>query len=123
MTREEKLKACELRIDGYSYEDIGQTLNYHKETVYLFFEKLLHDPALNKGVEQKIIYPALSQWMRRNRVTISGFVRESGVSRTALQSTLFGLTKPRAKTINNILRVTGLDYETAFREVADDENA
>ncbi len=32
MTREELIKAFEMKLDGYSYEKIGETLGYTRQT-------------------------------------------------------------------------------------------
>jgi hypothetical protein len=98
-----------MRAAGKTYREIGEALGVSKQRA----EQLVKRPTgdyLHVGTVQKIPYKGLREWMLANRVGITKLGELCGceVKRPVKGN---GMNK---HTIDAILRVTGLDYETCF---------
>jgi DNA-binding CsgD family transcriptional regulator len=120
---ERQQKMIEMHEQGMTYEAIGQKLGISKQRVF----QLIGD--VRKGrhrtiTEKECVYVGI-----RNRMN------ENKISRTALSRKVYGTTHPNQYrcleralkgsncskyVIDNILKVTGLTYEEAFKLDGDD---
>ena len=64
----------------------------------------------------KVRYIGLRKWMISNKVTIAELERRCGGERTFYHCLISGRHAPSKKTIDAILRTTGLTYEECFKE-------
>ena len=104
-----------LHEEGLTYETIASILGISKQAVH----QAANPPGdKNDGFREstipKIKYVGLRNWMRTNRINLAEVERLCGV--TKLYATVIGKCEPRKKTIDAILRVTGLTYEECFKE-------
>lgn len=63
----------------------------------------------------QIIYPNIERWMRENNVSMRKLASMCGRNYFGLRSVLIGEKTPKQETRAALLRVTGMDSETAFR--------
>lgn len=117
LTREQKIEALTMRIDGYTYDEIGARLGMSKQNVHKLMQSYFLKP--DKQVK-KIIYPTIKDWVRSNGTNIRELAEKAGISYQHLIFVLYGEREPGLKVIKRILDVTGLTYEEAFR--VDDNN-
>ena len=69
-----------------------------------------------KPREYKIVYPALEKYMEDKNLSYEEFGYQAGVARNTLHRVLTGDVNPSKKTIDGVLKVTGMTYEEAFTE-------
>jgi predicted transcriptional regulator len=102
-----------MRDKGLTYESIGEILGISRQAVH---------QAANAGngfrisTVDKVKYIGLRKWMTDNGVSVAELERRCGTSR--LHHSLIRDVEPRKKTIDAILRVTGLTYEECFKEAS-----
>lgn len=94
---------------GISYQAVAQTLAKYNPNKFCFVRP------------SGCVYTGLRNWMNKNKVGISEFVRRCGVencycNKNRMVGYLSGKTDPPKRTIDKILAVTGLTYEEAFGE-------
>lgn len=106
-----------MRIDGYTYEEIGAKLDVSRQYIHQWMHALLCG---SEEPLKKVIYPAIKEWLRLNQTSIHQLSKQSGLSATYLYRILYGKCLPGGKAIKSILSITGLTYEEAFR--VDDNN-
>lgn len=63
---------------------------------------------------KKIVYSGLENWMQENAISIRKLTELSGMNYVALYYILIGRNDPNKKSIDRILKATGLTYEQAF---------
>lgn len=104
-------RAKTLRAAGKTYKEIGEELGVTRQRA---MQLVRHIPGKYVHVHtlQEIPYKGLREWMLANRVNISELGRRC---RRSVDGAVKGGGCSK-DTIDEILRVTGLDYETCFRE-------
>lgn len=78
-------------------------------------------------VQQNIVYPQVKEWILKNRIAVSGIARIADVSTETVSRVLsgacevtrnpmkvYGRKKAVTKVVHTILRLSGLEYESAF---------
>lgn len=111
MTREEKIDAFTMRLDGYTLEEIGEKYDVTKEGIRQMFARV----AAESGISRKnYIYPNIADWMVRNNVTQSLFFKELGCCQATISNYLTGKNNPSFEFINKVLEITKMPYEVAF---------
>lgn len=63
------------------------------------------------------IYPNLETWIFINCTSVSDFARKAGVSKYAVLNLMEGRGGTTKYVIDQILKKTGMTYETAFRQI------
>lgn len=107
--RQEEAKT--LRAAGLSYREIGEKMGVSRQRA-MQLVKWTPGDGLHVGALRKIPYKGLREWMLTNGVSLEELNERCGCdTRRAARGD--GCQK---YTIDAILRVTGLDYETCFKE-------
>lgn len=115
-SEDELITMCSLRVKGYSLQEIGDKFGITRERV----RKILSEPARSARASTiKCVYPAISDYFKRNRIGTYQFASRTGITYATLYNTLTGRTNPNKRVIDKILSETGLTYEEAFRTDAD----
>lgn len=115
MTKEDKIKAFSMKIDGYTYEEIAREFGVAKQYIC----SILTSPGKEKTYE-KIIYPRIADWLRKNNLSMTKFAIKLYPEKTVKNAQSTSSRKMRGKTelnksdIDRILEVTGMTYEEAF---------
>lgn len=102
-----------LREKGMTYKEIGELFGVTKQAVHDTVAK--NRDGFYESAAQKVRYIGLRNWMLENRVNISELSKRCGVVRETLYHNVVRECDPRKKTIDAILRVTGLTYEECFK--------
>lgn len=119
MTREEKIKAFEMRLDGMTFQEIGDHFGVTRQCIegYLKPNRTRKKPYKNF----KCIYPGLKKWMLENCVSV--MTMHDDLHLYANHPTLYRFMKgkalPTMDVIKKILAYTGLTFEEAFGQVED----
>jgi hypothetical protein len=102
-------QAKKLRREGKSYAEIGEALNVSRQRAAQLV-RLTPGDGLHVSALRKIPYKGLREWMLANKVSFKKLEElcKCDARRAVLAG---GCTK---RTIDAILQVTGLDYETCF---------
>ncbi len=115
MTRQEKIEAYTMRLDGITVQQIadrfGISKQYISQITPSFGRKREHTP---------IVYPNIEKHLFDNQITKKDFASICGVAITNMQLILKGKHSPSKKTIDAILKETGMTYEVAFAKRKED---
>lgn len=96
---------------GLTYEEIGEILGVSRQAAHR--ARVDHD-GFREYMVLKVKYEGLRDWMLKNRVNLGELAARCNSAH--FNDTLIGKHEPRKKTIDAILRVTGLTYEECFKE-------
>lgn len=116
-----KREMLEMREQGFNYEQIAIHFRISRQRVY----QIIGSSAVRYYryiTERQCIYIGIRDWLNRNKLTITAFVRivykkYHSVYYGKLRNYLLGKNELRKTMIDRILEVTGLTYEEAFKEV------
>lgn len=115
MTREQKEEVKRLRGAGMSYQAVGERFGVSKQRIH----QITHPkPRKRKHADMhEVKYLGIRRYLEENYLSMSMFANLVGMSNsTVLWRSLKGDGGMTKKTIDAILRVTGLTYEQAFTE-------
>ena len=111
MTREEKIDAFTMRLDGYTLQEIGDKYGLTRERIRQMFAAVTTESGISR---KNYIYPNISDWMIENNVTQYDLSKKLGCQQTTISSYLTGKRNPSFSFINLILELTKMPYEVAF---------
>ena len=112
MTKDEKVEAYRMRLDGASFAEIGNRFGVSRQ----YIQQILPRPRKNR-IEmsaESCIYNGISKWMLENGVSYAKLARCVGLSNSCLSLVLAGKVAPTKTTIDKILEFTQMSYEEAF---------
>lgn len=115
-SKAELMEMFQLRVEGYSLQEIGDKFGITRERVRQILSKPVR---VAKASTIKCVYPAISDYLKCNRISAYQFASRTGIAYATLCNTLTGRTNPNKRVIDKILSETGLTYEEAFRTDAD----
>ena len=111
MTREEKIKAFEMRMDGATLRQIGNELGVTCEYIRQVLYQGTRTP---KGFT--CLYPGLKGWMRKNNVSVPQFIKDIKIFNHI--NTFYHKAKGKSDftlhEVKAILAYTGMTFEEAF---------
>lgn len=107
MTREEKIKVFEMRLDGYTLQRIANEMGVTRQRIYQILYK-----RPRRGF--KSIYPMLNVWMNDNKETYVSLAPKMGMSKYTISQKLQGEKEFKKLEIDRLLSLTGMTYEEAF---------
>lgn len=116
MTRQERMKAFEMRLDGKSWDDIAAVLGYTTNNVRIdIIHCIRYTPR-----QITCVYPAIRQYITANCYgSAHQFARDCGVPYSTMGNILNGRHTPSLETATAILQATGLSVDEAFRQEED----
>lgn len=112
MTIDEKVEAFRMRLEGNTIQEIANRFGVSKQ--YISKELRTERIRSNEKIVNACVYPNIRKFLVRERLTCRDFSNEFGISYATLYNILTGKAEPRKKTIDRILKCTGLTYEEAF---------
>lgn len=113
MTREDKIDAFAMYLDGATMEEIGSHYGVSKQWI----SHMLANPngrGGQRGRRLLIIYPRLAQWMQEKHLSAKALSKRIGVPYNSVLRYLNGKSSPSVDFIRAVLRETGLPFEEAF---------
>lgn len=115
MTKEQKIEAYSMRLDGVPIRKIAEKYGVSYQCIQQLF------PGIRKDYREKYkscIYPNIVKFLIKNSMSINELAKRCNLSYVGLHDFLNGGKK---KTVDKILKATGMTYEEAFAEEAQDE--
>jgi transcriptional regulator with XRE-family HTH domain len=110
MTKQELVKAFEMKVDGFTYEEIGNHYGLSKQRI----EQLLKSILVRKVTESK--YPNLSLWIFERYKSYHAFCSSCGFTEVTFRQVMKGQKSPNMTTIKKLIEVTGMSFEELFSE-------
>ena len=120
MTKEEKLEAFAMLLDGHTLQTVGERFGISKQGVQqmLTVTNMRIDMAA-----QSCIYPNISRWMAQNGYGYMSIAKMCDIAPQTIQRTLSKGADCKKSFIDKILKVTGMTYEEAFDQTKDLEES
>lgn len=111
MTREDKIKMFEMRMDGYTYAEIGKKWGISKQRV----EQILN-PRKKDKFFKNVKFIGLADWMQKNNRNLKSMTSVIGASSLSTFSTKAkGIKNFTLPEIKSILNETGMTFEECFK--------
>jgi hypothetical protein len=124
VTREQKVKAFEMRIDGYTYAEIANRFGVSRQYIHQILTFGVEKP-IQKGL-RNCVYYNIAQWITNNNLTIPKLCKMMGRKpgyHQALRNKLTGITEFSISEIKLILALTGMEFDEAFAEKENPQEA
>jgi transcriptional regulator with XRE-family HTH domain len=119
MTREDKIKAFTMRINGMSWYRIAKEMGLSPDSVQRSVVEAIrvkHGESLTKK-RGTIVYPSIADYLCKNHMCIRDLARKMGQSfGPHVYNVLYGMTKPRPYTIACISEATGIPAKQLLKE-------
>ena len=114
MTREDKLKVLEMRLDGYSVVEIADNLGFTRQHINNTLNMIVKSQGCNQLA--KCIYPGLRNWMLDNNFSAYKVNSDLKIAKntTCFYKRLVGETKFSIDEIKALIKYTGLSFEELF---------
>ena len=113
MTRAERLRAFEMRLDGASWSAISAEIHYAPDTIRDDLAACIRA----RPHQIQCCYPAIRQVIAQRYGSVRAFAMQSGIPYNTLYYLFSGrAVRPDRKTVDAILLATGLTDEEAFRK-------
>ena len=115
MTKQERLKAFEMRLDGSNWSEIGRALGYSSTAV----KNDLQGCVLTKPRQVHCVYPVIRRIITEDYGgSVRAFAQDCGITYNAMYYTLSGKCDVKPERMAIISKVIGISPEEAFqREV------
>jgi hypothetical protein len=117
---EEKIKIMlELRKEGKTYAEISKVCGISKQRVHHLIGK--ENKELFKPLSaEKCVFIGLRNWMNENKINVPELTRRiyghsNPNQQSLIRARITNKTKFQKDFIDNILKITGLTYEEAFK--------
>ena len=121
MTRENLIKMCTMRVDGYTYQDIADEMGCTRQNIQQTLTALL---GTNESrYYQNSIYPNLTKEIRIQHHKLTDFAKASGIDYRRLQGLLVGRGKISIDEVIIITKVLNKDVTYLFEKKAKQEVA
>ena len=114
MTKEEKIDAFTMRLNGYTLQEIGDKYGLTRERIRQMFASITTKSGISRKSYKNYIYPNISDWMIDNNVKQSDLSKKLGCAQVTISSYLTGKKSPSFAFINLMLELTKMPYEVAF---------
>lgn len=114
MTKEDKIKAFAMRLDGKTLQDIADTFCVSRQ----YISQILNVHDRNKKRPFACIYPNLKRWMEDHNYTVRRFETEIAPEKNQglWNYKLRGKVSITIREAQKILALTGLTFEECFAE-------
>ena len=117
MTNKDRADAYLMRLEGASLQEVADRFGVSKQCISQMLPT--QERSYQKPRDVKMcVYPAIREFMDRNRCTYSRLAAMTGIGKNKLRRGLIGETEMTMSTINKILDVIEIPYEDAFRKEA-----
>lgn len=112
MTREQKIEAFSMRLDGATYEEIGRKFGVSRQCI----EQMIHCKSRKTGAD-KCIYKGLSDYMAdsgTDLLELSKVIGSRCKSTRVITQRITGERKFNIEEIKAILALTNMTFEECF---------
>ena len=111
MTKEQKIEAYTMSLDGCTLQEVGDKFGVSKQRISQMF------PQANKKVDaaaENCVYPNISKWMVEHKAGFAVVARGCNSTTPTVRYALSSGGSIRKDLIDALLRFTGMTYEEAF---------
>lgn len=117
MTKEQKVEAYAMRLDGCSLQECADKFGVTREYIRQITPPI-GNYAKKRSKYDKCLYPRIADWLYENRYSYTRFCKLLDVSPTCGRGYLTGEARPTKGFIDAVLLATGMSYEEAFSKEA-----
>ncbi len=93
-----------------TYRQIAVQIGCSQTTV----RRYIHDDTPSERIYEKIVYPAIKQWMTNGKIKYEKIAGISGYDVLTIKNQLWGRRDVRKDIIDTILKMSGRSYEEMF---------
>lgn len=111
MTIEDKVKAYEMRLQGYTLQEIADRFHVSRQRI----QALLPGKVKERNLNFKVVYPNLRTFFKEHEVREKDLSQALGVSRNTMGKWMRGAETMPKRAIDKLLAFTGMTYEEAFQ--------
>lgn len=110
---ERKIDMITMRINGCTLEEIGRKYDISKQRV----QQIIGNLQGYRSTVDRVVYPNIRKWMLINGTSIAALARYiPNIKYDAIYRALIGETDPSFEMVSEILNLTGMTFEDAFRK-------
>lgn len=112
MTKEEKVEAYAMCLDGYTYQSIADKFGVSKQYI-----GQIMPPECGRGARSFLAhnyFPNLARWLSDNRCSMRALADKIGFNYNTVLNWLSGKSEPSLYAVKQVLKVTGMTFEEAF---------
>ena len=116
MTKEQKMQAYKMLLDGCTAEEVGNKFGITRQRVCQLFpiKKLRKEMA-----SESCIFPNISKWMEQNDYGYTDIAKMCDFQVHKIQYSLKNDANITKLLIDRLLKITGMTYEEAFYRPTD----
>lgn len=118
MTRDEKVTAFTMLVDGYSYRKIGAYLGYSGSSVFDALRRIVSGGY--RKTHFACIYPRIYTWMRDNRMDVPKLAEKMCYTSATLYTYFSGRGEPSNAFRESLVKLTGMAEEELFERESSD---
>lgn len=120
MTKEEKLKAFSMRLDGYSYQHIADELHCSRQNIYEMLNSINQKP-YSEILAEICVYPQLKKYIlehgttaRNLYFTIYGIIPHNSTYLSKIRTRLSGKTAFTSAEWLKLAEITGIPWNSLW---------
>lgn len=113
MTKQQKLKAFEMLLDGFTYAEIAKEFDTSRQNI----QQAISTAGGAKKPRESIIYPNLKRWLKENNYSVSMLSTDIGFKSSniaPLYKKLRGESPIPIYLARKIMALTGMSFEVCF---------
>lgn len=116
MTREQKLEAYGMRLDGCTYQEIADKFGVTRQYIQQSIPSEPNNPRRSKPLllSKKCIYKGLSKFIEENRISSSTIADIIQVCRVSAYQRIVGERNFNISDVYKLLDYTGMTFEECF---------
>lgn len=118
MTKQELLRAFEMRVDGLSYEQIGEALHYDAGGISDALYRVVNKTCVYGRTMRRIVYPEIAAYCKANDMNIATLYRathKGQIRPWRFYKVLYGEAKPNEGDVIALTELLGKPYKEVFR--------
>lgn len=119
MTNKELKEILALRVDGYSYEEIGEKYGLSKQRIHQIVRTAVDVPSMTKKKRYK--YSNLYTEIAHNYSSVVDFAEQIGERPTTIYTWLSGKLPKNIKTLLKICKALDADIHYLFEEEMEEQ--
>ena len=115
-------QALRLRADDLTFEEIAAKMGCTRQNVsQLLSESISERSYARTWRTRKVIYPNINKWLIEKNMSLTRFAKACGYATSVpIRNCIIYDRNVNKAVIDSILKVTGMNYETAFYRDGDD---
>lgn len=113
MTKQQKLKAFEMLLDGFTYAEIAKEFDTSRQNI----QQSISTVGGARKPRESIIYPNLKRWLKENNYSVSMLSTDIGyksLNNAPLYKKLRGESPIPIYLARKIMALTGMSFEVCF---------